>query len=55
MMKDTLDEMDEDILHNSAIYQLLMQYKPEIIIDCINSATGIAYQDIYSVYRNINK
>ncbi len=55
MMKDTLEEMDEEILHSSAIYQLLTKYKPEIIIDCINSATGIAYQDIYTNYRNIKK
>ncbi|RJP72097.1 MAG: short-chain dehydrogenase [Ignavibacteriales bacterium] len=55
MMKDTLEEMDEEILHSSAIYQLLNKYKPEIIIDCVNSATGIAYQDIYTNYRNIKK
>ncbi|MCX6152413.1 MAG: short-chain dehydrogenase [Ignavibacteriales bacterium] len=55
MMKDTLDELDEEILKSSAIYQLLMNYKPEVIIDCVNSATGIAYQDIYTVYRNIKK
>jgi hypothetical protein len=55
MMKDTLEELDVEILKNSAIYQLLIQYKPEIIIDCVNSATGIAYQDIYTNYRNIMK
>lgn len=55
LMSDTLEELNEEILTNSSIYSLLMEYKPEIIIDCINSATGIAYQDIYSIYRRIKK
>jgi hypothetical protein len=52
-MRDTMDELDNEILHSSSLYQLITKYKPEIIIDCINSATGIAYQDIYQTYRNI--
>jgi len=55
LMQDTMEELNEEILHSSAIYQLLMKYKPEIIIDCINSATGIAYQDVYSTYHTIKK
>ena len=55
LMQDTMEELSEDILHNSAIYKLLMEYKPEIIIDCINTATGIAYQDLYTTYRKIKK
>ncbi|MGE5400091.1 MAG: short-chain dehydrogenase [Ignavibacteriales bacterium] len=55
LVKDTLEEMDEEILKSSSIYQLVAQYKPDIIIDCINSATGIAYQDVYTTYRSIKK
>ena len=55
LMSDIMDELNDDILHSSAIYQLLSEYKPEIIIDCINSATGIAYQNIYSSYHNMRK
>jgi hypothetical protein len=55
LIKDTMEELDEEILKNSSIYQLLSKHKPDIIIDCINSATGIAYQDIYTTYRNIKK
>jgi len=53
LMHDTMEELTDDVLFNSSIYNLLSKYKPEIIIDCINSATGIAYQDIYSTYRKI--
>ncbi|MGE5496985.1 MAG: hypothetical protein ACM3Q2_02890, partial [Syntrophothermus sp.] len=55
LMQDTLEEMDEEILKSSAIYQLLSTHKPDIIVDCINSATGIAYQDVYTTYRTIKK
>lgn len=55
MMSDTMEELHDEILHNSSIYQLLTTYKPDIVIDSINSATGIAYQDIYSTYRHIKK
>jgi hypothetical protein len=55
LMSDIMDELTDEILHSSAIYQLLNEHKPEIIIDCINSATGIAYQNIYSSYHNMRK
>ncbi|MGE5432508.1 MAG: hypothetical protein ACM3QX_15605 [Syntrophomonadaceae bacterium] len=55
LMRDVMEELDEEILKSSAIYQLVCKYKPDIIIDCINSATGIAYQDVYTTYRNIKK
>jgi hypothetical protein len=33
------------------IYRLLTRYKPHILIDCVNTATGLAYQDIFSVAK----
>ncbi|MFH1196061.1 MAG: short-chain dehydrogenase [bacterium] len=53
LMTDTMEELNDDILKSSAIYQLLMEHKPDVIIDSINSATGIAYQDIYKSYHNV--
>ena len=55
LMQDIMEEFSEDILTNSSIYKLLTDYKPEIIIDCINTATAIAYQDVYASYRTISK
>lgn len=31
------------------LYRLLTQYKPQVLIDCVNTATGLAYQDIFSL------
>ncbi len=53
LVKDTLDDLNDDILKNSSLYKLLTKYKPDVVIDCINTATGIAYQDIYSLYKTI--
>ncbi len=55
LMADIMEELTDEVLHSSSIYQLLSKYKPEIIIDSINSATGIAYQDIYTTYHHIKK
>lgn len=55
LMQDIMEELNDEILQSSSIYRLLAEFKPEIIIDCINSATGIAYQDVYSRYYRIKK
>lgn len=55
LLRDTMDELSDEILHSSSIYKLISEYKPEIIIDSVNAATGIAYQDIYTTYREIQK
>ena len=55
LMMDIMEELSEDILHQSSVYQLLTEYKPDIIIDAINTATAIAYQDVYTTYRSIKR
>ncbi len=55
LMSDTMEEMTTEMLQGSSIYQLVATHLPDIIIDCINSATGIAYQDVYTTYRTIKK
>ena len=37
------------------LYRLLTKYKPEIIIDSVNMATGLAYQDIFSLAKEYIK
>jgi hypothetical protein len=55
LIDDLLDEMTMPVLERSSIYQLLNEYKPDIVVDCINSATGIAYQDIFHTAREVRK
>jgi NAD(P)-dependent dehydrogenase (short-subunit alcohol dehydrogenase family) len=55
LIDDLLDELTVEVLERTAIFQLLDQYKPDIVIDCINTATGIAYQDLFHVSREARK
>jgi len=55
LLRDIMEELNDEILHSSSIYKLLSKYKPDIIIDSVNAATGIAYQDLYTMYRDIQQ
>ncbi|MCX6133476.1 MAG: short-chain dehydrogenase [Ignavibacteriales bacterium] len=55
LIDDLLDELTKPVLERSSIWQLLDRYKPDIVVDCINSATGIAYQDIFHSAREVRK
>jgi hypothetical protein len=53
LMQDTLEELGSEILKSASLYKLINKHKPQIIVDCINTATGIAYQDIYTTYKRV--
>lgn len=36
-----------DIIENSTLYRFIQEYQPDAIVDCINTATAFAYQNIY--------
>lgn len=40
-------QLGETDFHRSLLYDLLARHEPEIVIDCINTATAIAYQDLF--------
>ena len=45
LVNDLLGELTDDILHRSFLYQLLAKYRPDAVIDSVNTATAFAYQD----------
>jgi hypothetical protein len=55
LIEDMMDELSGPVLKRSSLYRLLQKYRPEIVVDCVNSATGIAYQDIFQVSRKVLK
>lgn len=55
LIDDLLDELTTEVIERSAIYQLLRKFKPNIVVDCINSATAIAYQDLFQASREVRK
>jgi hypothetical protein len=54
LIDDILSELTDAVLKRSSLYRLMQTYKPDIVVDCVNSATAIAYQDIFSVARTVS-
>ena len=60
LVADILEELDEDILVSSQLYQLitgtavgLVGQAADIVIDCVNTATAVAYQNIFQTSRRL--
>lgn len=47
LIHDLTHPFNRDMLTGSTIFQLLNQYRPDVLIDAVNTATGIAYQNIF--------
>jgi NAD(P)-dependent dehydrogenase (short-subunit alcohol dehydrogenase family) len=47
LLDDLFGELTSEVVKRSALGALLLRHKPDIIIDCVNTATAIAYQNIY--------
>jgi hypothetical protein len=55
VIDDVLNDLNDDILKRSFLYQVIDRHKPDIIIDCVNSATALAYQDIFTSSIEVRK
>ena len=62
LVDDILEELNEDILTSSLLYQLITGVAPglgdtpaDIVIDCMNTATAVAYQNVYATARHLKQ
>jgi len=55
IIEDILDELSGPVLERSTLYNLMQRFKPDIVVDCVNTATAIAYQDIYQSSRLVRQ
>lgn len=59
LVGDILDELNEEILGSSLLYQLITGTAPgldgpaHIIVDCVNTATAVAYQNVFQTARRL--
>ncbi len=53
LIHDIYDDLGPDIIHNSKLYQIMDEYKPQVLIDCINTATAFAYQNVYQIVAEL--
>jgi hypothetical protein len=47
LIRAELRRLDDDHLGDYVLYDVLGQSRPDVVIDCVNTATGIAYGDIF--------
>ncbi len=47
LYQDLFGNLDEAYAR-SALAQLILEHKPDVVVDCINTATAISYQDVHS-------
>lgn len=55
IIEDTMDELSDEVLSRSSLYRLLVDRRPDVVIDCINTATAFAYQDVFYSVRRLQK
>jgi hypothetical protein len=53
LIEDMIEELTGPVLKRSALHRLMQRYRPDIVVDCVNSATAIAYQDLFQVSREV--
>ena len=47
MLDDIFGDLTDDAVERSALGALLLRWRPEIVVDCVNTATAFAYQNVF--------
>src|SRR6266550_933493 len=53
VIEDMLGDLTDDVLRRSLVFQILDRYRPEAVVDSINTATAFAYQDQFQSARDL--
>lgn len=53
LIEDIMEDLSEELLRRSYLYQTVNGVRPDILIDCVNSATAVAYQDVFQGYYHL--
>ncbi len=52
-VQDVYEKLTPERLKLFYLYNVIIQHRPDVIVDCVNAATGFAYQDIYAGYYDL--
>lgn len=47
LLDDLLGELTDEVVERSTLGELLLRRRPDVIVDCVNTATALAYQDVF--------
>ena len=50
---DILGDLTEDVLRSNTLYSAIEWARPDAIVDCINTSTAFAYQDLFSMGQRV--
>ncbi len=53
LIEDTFVPLQQKTLERMTLYQIITRNRPDIIVDAVNTATGIAYCDVFAQARNV--
>ncbi|HJU89793.1 MAG TPA: hypothetical protein VJ672_10400 [Gemmatimonadaceae bacterium] len=57
MRRRLVDEMlrptTADSLEHDLLFQWLSRFKPDVVVDCVNTATAFAYQDVFASAKRV--
>ena len=55
LLEDIFGELNEEAFANSTLFSLLQRHRPHVVVDCINTATAIAYQELYASAQRLRE
>lgn len=55
IIADTMENLTPEMVADSALYRLLTSHGPDVVVDCINTATAFAYQDVFYSVRRVQE
>jgi hypothetical protein len=55
LIRAELRRLDDETLGSFVLYDVLSQSRPDVVVDCVNTSTGIAYGDIFRSAEEVLK
>jgi len=55
LLVDTMEPFTQERFKSAFLHQVISRHKPHIIIDAVNTATALAYQDLYNGYYKLKR
>ncbi len=53
LAQDTFAGLDDQHVAHYFLYQMVTRHRPDIIVDAVNTATGVAYSDVFGHAREV--
>lgn len=53
LVHDNFEPLDSERLERFFLYRMIARHRPDVIIDAVNTATGVAYSDVFSRARDL--